>query len=135
MINITMEEEIVSRRTPVHIEETEKPVKEPGFVGKYWKVSCAVVYLVICIFDFLIMPSYFMMYSKEMDYTEVYAQIASLENSQAQVALIGKIDYKLQTWDPITLQGAGMFHLAFGAILTGVAMSRTGRERTTRRIT
>jgi len=116
------------------IEQTERPVEEGGKLGKYWKLACAIVYLIICIFDFLIMPAYVMTYSKEMDYSQLYAQVASMENPQAQVALIGKIDYKLQTWDPITLQGAGMFHLAFGAILTGVAMSKTGRERTTRRL-
>lgn len=116
------------------IEEHEKPVEEGGKLGKYWKVSCAIVYLVICIFDFLIMPSVLTRYSEDLDYSQVYEQIARLDDPQAQVALINKIDYKAQTWEPLTLQGAGMFHIAFGAILTGVAMSRTGREKVTRRI-
>ena len=116
------------------VEETEKPVEEGGTLGKYWKVSCAIIYLIICIFDFLVMPAMITQYSEHIDYSHVFEELAKLESPQAQVALINKIDYKVQTWNPLTLQGAGMFHLAFGAILTGVAMSKTGREKTTRRM-
>ena len=115
------------------VEETEKPVEEGGTLGKYWKVSCAVVYLVICIFDFLIMPGMLTQFSENIDYSQLYAQVNAMENYQAQVALLNKVDYNVQTWSPLTLQGAGMFHIAFGAILTGVAMSQTGRSKTTRR--
>lgn len=115
------------------IEESEIPHNEAGTLGKYWKVACAIVYLVICVFDFLIMPAMLTKYSETLDYSHVYTEISKLKDPQAQVALINKIDYKVQTWSPLTLQGAGMFHLAFGAILTGVAMSKTGREKTIRR--
>jgi len=129
-----MSEPAAQYRTNV-IEQTEKPVPEGGILGKYWKLACAIVYLTICIFDFLIMPAMITHYSEDINYTALYEQVNKMENAQAQVALINKIEYKVQTWNPLTLQGAGMFHLAFGAILTGVAMSKTGRERTTRRVT
>jgi hypothetical protein len=29
-----------------------------------------------------------------------------------------------RTWTPLTLQGGGLFHLSFGAILTGAAYTR-----------
>jgi hypothetical protein len=119
---------------PHVIEEHEKPVEETNVLGKHWRTACAVIYLVICVFDFLIMPAMLTKYSENIDYAHVYQEIAKLESPQAQVALINKINYKIQTWDPLTLQGAGMFHVAFGAILTGVALSRTGRERTIKRI-
>ena len=31
-------------------------------------------------------------------------------------------------YEPLTLKGAGMFHLAFGALLTGSALSRKKEE-------
>jgi len=128
------DDKIQRRRTaPVQVEETEKPVDEGGVLGKYWKVACAVVYLVICIFDFLIMPGMLTQFSENIDYTQLFEQVNKLENYQAQVALLNKVSYEVQTWKPLTLQGAGMFHIAFGAILTGVAMSQTGRQRTTTR--
>jgi hypothetical protein len=106
-------------------EETrEEPVQEGGKLGQYWKVACAVVYLSVCIFDFLIMPVVMTDYVKDIDRSEVYAQIANLDNHQAQVALIGKLEYNIQTWEPITLMGGGMFHIAFGAILTGAALKQ-----------
>lgn len=95
-----------------------------GLLNKYWKGSCAVVYLTICIFDFLIMPIMLTEYSESLDYSNIYLELGKLEHAQAQVALIQKIDYQVQTWSPLTLQGAGMFHIAFGAILTGAAMAR-----------
>lgn len=111
-------------------EETrEEPAQEGGRLGKYWKVACAIVYLTICIFDFLIMPIVMTNYVKDMDRSEIYAQISQLDNHQAQVALIGKLEYNVQTWQPITLMGAGMFHLAFGAILTG-AVFKQGQVKT-----
>lgn len=134
MINTCMATREPYNATATHkIEETEKPHNEAGVLGKYWKVACAVVYLVICVFDFLIMPLMMTNYSQRVDFTDVYTQINTMANSNAQVALIQKIDYKVQTWQPLTLQGAGMFHIAFGAILTGVAMSATGREKTVTR--
>jgi hypothetical protein len=119
---------------PHVIEEHEKPVEETNVLGKHWRTACAIIYLVICVFDFLIMPAMLTQYSKEQDYSQLFIEISKLESPQAQTALINKIDYSVQTWDPITLQGAGMFHVAFGAILTGVVLSRTGRERITRRV-
>lgn len=111
-------------------ETKEEPALEGGVLGKYWKVACAIVYLVICIFDFLVMPIVMTDYVKDLDRTEIYSQIQQLNNPQAQVALIGKLEYKIQTWQPITLMGAGMFHLAFGAILTG-AVIKQNRVKTT----
>lgn len=104
------------------IETNEKPADETGRFRKHWKLSCAVVYLAICIFDFLIMPTVYANYNKKIDYTEVYAQINNLESPQAQVALINKIDYSAQSWEPITLLGGGLIHISFGAILTGAAV-------------
>ena len=103
-------------------EVTDRPVAEGGKLGQYWKIACAIVYLSICIFDFLIMPVIVTNYSRDIDHSAIFLEISKLENAQAQVALINKIDYNIQTWEPISLNGGGMLHIAFGAILAGAAI-------------
>ena len=98
--------------------------KDHNMFRKNWRPIAAGVYLVICIFDFIIMPMKLTRYEQHRDFTQIYEQIMKLESPQAQVALINKIDLTVQEWQPLTLGGGGMFHLAFGAILTGAAVTR-----------
>jgi hypothetical protein len=63
-------------------------------------------YMATCIFDFIIAPILW---------------------SLVQVIGSGKVDMQ---WQPITLQGAGLFHLAMGAVLGIAAYGRT-KEKTT----
>ena len=70
-----------------------------------WRPATAIVYLIICIFDFIVFPvlwSLFLMFS-------------------------GSTELSLM-WDPLTLKGAGMFHISFGAIL-GVSAYTRGQEK------
>jgi len=70
-----------------------------------WRPATAIVYLIICIFDFIVFPvlwSLFLMFS-------------------------GSTELSLM-WDPLTLKGAGMFHMSFGAIL-GVSAYTRGQEK------
>ena len=69
-----------------------KPPKGKWFEN-YWKPSVAWLYLVICAFDFLIGPLFFGWYS-----FVVKSQL-------------------IQNWTPLTLQGGGLFHLAFASIM------------------
>jgi len=80
------------------------------------------------------MPAITTKFAKEVSRSEIYQQLTALENPQAQVALIQKLNYNIQTWEPITLLGGGMFHIAFGAILTGAALkpTQTRTQKTTR---
>jgi hypothetical protein len=82
--------------------------QDDEWLQKKWRPITAVVYLVICVFDFMLFPifwSAFLMFSETADVT-----IA---------------------WDPLTLKGAGLFHLAFGAIL-GVSAFTRGQEKVQR---
>lgn len=115
------------------VEVTERPTDENGSLRKRWKLSCAIVYLAICIFDFMVMPTVYTNYNRDFDYSQVFAQVQQLSSEKAQVALIGKIDYSVQNWEPLTLVGGGLFHLAFGAILTGAAVKES-REKITKTI-
>ena len=73
-----------------------------------WRPITAVVYLVICITDFILFPilwSFFLYFIEATD--------------------------KSIAWDPLTLKGAGLFHLSFGAIL-GVSAYTRGQEKISR---
>jgi len=93
-------------------------------IREYWRPIAAVVYLTICLFDFIIMPVMFLNSEQHKDYSKVYIQVNKLNTPQAQVALLNKINYNVSTWQPLTLGGGGMFHIAFGALLTGAAITR-----------
>lgn len=69
-----------------------------------WRPITAMVYLVICLFDFIIAP---------ILWTLVQATYSGSITNQ---------------WQPITLVGSGLFHLSFGAIL-GVSAFTRGQEK------
>ena len=83
-----------------------------------WKSTMAVIYAVICIFDFIVVPSWI-----GLNRNELNMELFSMPdlNPSVQVELI-RATY--QQHEPFTLQGGGLFHLAFGALLTGSAISR-----------
>lgn len=69
-----------------------------------WRPLCAIVYLILCVWDFLIAPICF---------------------SLLQYWVGG--DTTLQ-WQPLTIIGGGLLHLSFGAIL-GVSAYSRGLEK------
>lgn len=83
-----------------------------------WKSVMASVYAIICLFDFVVVPSWIGIMRKDLDKNLF---LASNVSQQVQVELI-KANFNQH--DPYTLRGGGMFHLAFGALLTGSALSR-----------
>lgn len=80
-------------------------MREENWLQKKWRPLSAMVYLGICVFDFVIFP---MLWAVFLVYT-----------NSAEKSLM---------WDPLTLKGAGMFHLSFGAIL-GVSAFTRGQEK------
>jgi hypothetical protein len=92
-----------------------------------WKSLLAIIYAVICIFDFIIVPIWIGSTRKSMTIDTGAAEFTSLD-VQVQLQLIKSI------WaehEPFTLMGGGMFHLAFGALLTGSAISAVNNKKTT----
>lgn len=69
-----------------------------------WRPMMAWMYMVVCIMDFVIFPVLW---------------------SAIQVSYSGQIQAQ---WNPITLQGAGLFHMAMGAVLGVTAWGRS-REK------
>lgn len=70
-----------------------------------WRPAMGWMYMMVCIFDFIIFP---LMWS-----------IAQAVVNGGQVT---------SQWSPLTLQGAGLFHMAMGAVL-GVAAWSRGQEK------
>lgn len=78
--------------------------QEQPWLKTYWRPAIAWSYLVTCVFDFIIFPivwSLFQAYYK------------------------GSIEVP---WTPITLHGAGLYHLAMGAAI-GISAYSRGKEK------
>ena len=92
-----------------------KPTKEQkaedkaveDWMTKKWRPMMAVMYMCVCVFDFILAPI-------------LWAVVQFWETSAANDAF--------RQWNPLTLQGAGLFHMAMGAVLGITAWSR-GQEK------
>lgn len=74
------------------------------WINRKWRPAMAWTYMAICILDFAVFPILW---------------------SVLQANLSGSVSAQ---WDPITLRGAGLFHMAMGAVLGITAWTR-GQEK------
>lgn len=94
-----------------------------------WRPLTAATYLLVTIFDFIIMPIAVETQNRvTIDY-QLLDNINKLSEPQTQIEIARKMDVAKRTWQPLTLQGGGLVHIAFGSILTGAAVTR-GMEKT-----
>jgi hypothetical protein len=75
--------------------------KQEDWMAKRWRPAMGWLYMAVCAFDFIIAPVLWSM-------TQAYYHIVPFVQ-----------------WQPLTLQGAGLFHLAMGAVLGIAAYGRT----------
>ena len=75
------------------------------------------IYLLICFYDFLFVPVWYGL--NRPDISQFMEIINSTEDTLVQMELMKKLTGQ---HNPFTLMGGGLFHLAFGAILTGSAV-------------
>jgi hypothetical protein len=80
-----------------------------------WKAFSGGVYLFICIFDFVVVPIWIGIKREPIP----IEQLMDLDRT-VQIHII---EAHTHQHEPFTLKGAGMFHLAFGALLTGSAIA------------
>ena len=78
-----------------------------------WKGFAALTYLLICIFDFIVVPVW--IGTSRPTVTEVLIKGDGLDTA----VVIEAVRAIYAQHQPFTLQGGGLFHIAFGAILTG----------------
>lgn len=82
-------------------EETKDEVERDGWMQTKWRPAMGWMYMIVCTCDFVIFPVLW---------------------SLLQAMTHGSVSSQ---WQPITLQGAGLFHLAMGAVLGIAAFGRT----------
>ena len=81
-----------------------------------WRWSALILYLCICFYDFMFVPIWYGLNRPELS---MFIDILNtVEDPLIQLELMKKMTGQ---HNPFTLMGGGLFHLAFGAILTGSA--------------
>jgi hypothetical protein len=81
--------------------KSESAKKNEDWMNSKWRPAMGWMYMLVCVSDFVLFPVLW---------------------SLIQVVGDGKVETQ---WSPITLQGAGLFHMAMGAILGIAAYGRT----------
>lgn len=107
---------------PVVIVDTESVEIEPWY-KKMWRPMLAGTYIVIVIFDFMIMPVVIEKFNEKESNSVAVELALKFTDPAAQVQAL-KIFAEKRTWSPLTIMGGGLFHLAMGALLTGAAVTR-----------
>ena len=75
--------------------------KQEGWMNSKWRPMMGWMYMAVCTMDFIVFPILW---------------------SMLQAVNGGRVETQ---WSPITLQGAGLFHMAMGAIIGVAAFGRT----------
>jgi hypothetical protein len=83
----------------------QKPTED--FMTSKWRPMMAIMYMCVCVCDFILFPIGF--------------TVVQFWETQA-------VNDAFRQWQPMTLQGGGLFHMAMGAVLGITAWSR-GQEK------
>ena len=81
--------------------------QKDDWMNTKWRPAMGWMYMMVCVFDFILFPI-------------LWAVVQFWETSMANDAF--------RQWQPLTLQGAGLFHMAMGAVL-GIAAYSRGKEK------
>ena len=74
--------------------------KDEDWMQKKWRPAMGWMYMLVCMCDMIVFPI-------------IWSILQTLQNQT------------ITQWNPLTLQGAGLFHLAMGAVLGIAAFGRT----------
>lgn len=100
--NLTQAGNNAARDADILVENTNTE-----WINKKWRPLMGWMYMTVCVFDFILFPV-------------MWAVIQFWETQAANDAF--------RQWQPLTLQGAGLFHIAMGTVLGITAYGRT-REK------
>jgi hypothetical protein len=82
-------------------EITTSEKKKEDWMNTKWRPMMGWMYMIVCITDFVLFPV-------------LWSMVQTIHGGNVT-----------SQWNPITLQGAGLFHLAMGAVLGIAAFGRT----------
>lgn len=91
---------------------------------RIWLPLCSFTYIGICVFDFVLMPIATSVHNSIIE-NRIVTELKA--NPAGQQSFVDDYEKGLQSnrqWVPLTLGGGGLFHIAFGALLTGGAVTR-----------
>lgn len=94
----------MSAKEYVKLSDSEK--KKEDWMNSKWRPMMGWSYMLTCIADFVIFPV-------------LWSILQSISKGQVNIQ-----------WQPITLQGAGLYHIAMGAVLGIAAYGRTQEKMT-----
>jgi hypothetical protein len=83
---------------------TDSEKKKEDWMNTKWRPTMGWMYMLVCITDFVVFPV-------------LWSMVQAIHGGQVS-----------SQWNPITLQGAGLFHMAMGAIL-GIAVYGRTKEK------
>lgn len=89
---------------------------EGNWLNRNWHALCGIVYLVICLSDFVLMPSFYEMRNVRENAQVIVGLALKFPDGATQITALNTLREQ-RTWQPITLAANGLFHLTFGAIL------------------
>jgi len=90
----------------------------------YWRWTALVTYLIICVYDFVVVPVWYGLSRVGLNVDSFMANLQLIDDPMVQMEYLKKL---VSQHDPFTLQGGGLFHLAFGALLTGSALGKKSK--------
>jgi hypothetical protein len=97
-------------------------------INEFWQAIAALVYLFICVFDFVAMPIAIEAVNSKPIPQDIVAMVEKVNNEKVQLEVIQNFSEK-RTWNPLTLIGGGIFHLAFGAIVGSASFTQGMAKR------
>ena len=80
--------------------KSESEKKKEDWMNAKWRPMMGWMYMVVCMMDMVVFPI-------------LWSLLQTLTHTQ------------ITQWNPLTLQGAGLFHIAMGAVLGIAAFGRT----------
>jgi len=81
-----------------------------------WRWTALIVYLLICFYDFMFVPIWYGL--NRPDISELMKIVNETQDTLVKLDLLKTL---VAQHNPFTLMNGGIFHLSFGAILTGSA--------------
>jgi hypothetical protein len=91
----------VSEQQKSYAEMSDSEKKKEDWMNSKWRPMMGWMYMLVCTMDFVLFPI-------------LWSAIQAVGGGQVHTQ-----------WQPITLQGAGLFHIAMGAIIGVTAFGRT----------